>query len=70
MPTGTIKRWNHDRGFGFISDDSDHRINWRFVHISELPSSYAPEIDDAYDYATEAGRDGRDRAIRLKRLDS
>ncbi len=68
MPVGTIQRWETERGFGFISDDSDAMKKWAFVHITETPDHRAPEVGDAFSYEVREGRDGRERATRLTAL--
>jgi cold shock CspA family protein len=68
MPSGTIKRWDRDRGYGFISDDQNPNKAWTFVHITKLPTGIAPEIGDAFAYDVDANRDGRPRAINLQAL--
>lgn len=67
MPIGTIKRWNSERGFGFISDDTQPMKRWSFVHISALGGA-APEEGDAFEYELQAGRDGRESAVNLVSL--
>jgi cold shock CspA family protein len=68
MPYGTLKRWNADRGFGFISDDQQPHKNWSFVHIRNMPRDHMPVEGDAYSYDIAMGRDGRDQAVDLKAL--
>jgi CspA family cold shock protein len=65
MPIGTIKKWNDDRGYGFISNDQDPRKKWAFVHISALPDKAAPYEGDAFQYDLAMGRDGRENAVDL-----
>lgn len=67
MPIGTIRRWNHDRGFGFISDDQLPAKRWTFVHITALNGT-APDEGDAYEYDLAPGRDGRETAANLRSL--
>ena len=64
MPIGTIKRWDADRGFGFISDDQLPAKRWTFVHISALNGT-APDEGDAFEYELAPGRDGRETAVNL-----
>ncbi len=64
MPIGTIKRWNADSGFGFISDDALPMKRWSFVHITAL-NGIAPDEGDAFSYELVAGRDGRETAVNL-----
>lgn len=64
MPIGTIKRWNADRGFGFISDDQLPAKRWTFVHITSL-NGVAPDEGDAFEYELAPGRDGRETAVNL-----
>ncbi len=33
MQYGTVKQWDHSRGFGFIVSDDDEEL---FVHVSDL----------------------------------
>ncbi|MGY9024814.1 MAG: cold-shock protein, partial [Candidatus Nanopelagicales bacterium] len=35
MPTGTVKWYDAEKGFGFISSDEGEDV---FVHVSTLPS--------------------------------
>jgi CspA family cold shock protein len=37
MPTGTLKMWNADRGYGFIADDAGGPD--MFLHISALQAA-------------------------------
>lgn len=67
MPIGTIQRWNADRGFGFISDDTQPMKRWSFVHITALHGT-PPNEGDAYEYELQAGRDGRESAVNLRSL--
>ena len=68
MPIGTIQRWIHDRGYGFISDDQQPSKRWSFVHISALPGAAAPNEGDAFSYELAAGRDGRQTAVNIMPL--
>lgn len=67
MPIGTIKRWNHDRGFGFISDDQLPAKRWTFVHITSLNGT-APDEGDAFEYELAPSRDGRESVVNLRSL--
>jgi len=63
---GTLKKWNDDRGFGFISPaQGSEEI---FVHISAFPrDGKRPQINELISYEVEAGPDGKLRAIRIMR---
>ncbi|MCO5118249.1 MAG: excalibur calcium-binding domain-containing protein [Burkholderiaceae bacterium] len=63
---GTLKRWNADRGFGFIAPASGgHDL---FVHISVFPhDGVAPRAGEALEYEFGRGKDGRPCAIRAWR---
>ncbi len=63
---GTLKRWNDDRGFGFILPaNSDAEI---FVHISAYPrDGLRPKLDELISYETETGQGGKLRAVRIMR---
>merc|ERR1712023_454784 len=68
MPTGVMKRWNSEKGFGFISpDDGDSDI---FCHANDLldgdgsvregdKCKYRIEFDD---------RKGKDHAVNCERI--
>ena len=68
MPVGTIKKWVADRGFGFISDDTNPSDKWNFVHVSAFPNSQPPELGEAYSYAMTEGTGDRMKAVGLELL--
>ena len=67
MPTGKLKMYNADRGFGFITDDSGGPDI--FVHVSALQrSGLDPEnlkLGTRFTYSVEQGRGGKVNAIEV-----
>jgi len=56
---GTIKFFNHSRGFGFISpEEGDKDV---FVHITALERSGLPALDDGTKVTFEVEDDPRGR---------
>jgi len=56
---GTIKFFNHSRGFGFITpDEGDKDI---FVHITALEKSGLPALDDGTKVTFDVEDDSRGR---------
>ncbi len=69
MPTGTVKRFNSMRGFGFIQpDDGEQDV---FVHISAVERADMRTLNEgqkiSYEIATERGKT---RAANLKAVGS
>lgn len=63
---GSLKKWNDDRGFGFIA--SAERNEEIFVHISAFPQgSGRPRLNEVLTFETETGADGKLRAVRVLR---
>jgi CspA family cold shock protein len=71
MPTGTLKMWNADRGFGFIKDDAGGPDV--FMHISALQSSgLDPEnfrLGERLTFDIKSGREGKTQASNVRRSD-
>ncbi len=61
MQQGTIKFYNDQKGFGFITY-ADGDI---FFHIKQCEEGYLPEQDDAVSFEVVDGRDGRPSAINV-----
>ena len=65
-PTGTLRTWNENRGFGFIAPtDGGHEI---FVHISAFPRDGSrPTVGESLTYESGLSKDGRPQAVRVIR---
>lgn len=67
MATGTVKFFNADKGFGFITPDGGGKDV--FVHITAVQSSGLQTLaeNDKVSYDTEADRKGKgDKAVNLR----
>ena len=64
MATGTVKFFNAEKGYGFISREQGEDV---FVHISAMERAGIRQLNDgqAVTFDIEAGRDGRESAINL-----
>ncbi len=62
MATGTVKWFNHEKGFGFITPDEGS--DDAFVHISAVQRSGLTTLSDGQrvSYELQPGRDGRSSA--------
>lgn len=58
---GTVKFYNDDKGFGFISYESGEL----FFHIRQCEEGYQPQQDDVVSFEMGEGRDGRPCAINV-----
>jgi len=59
---GRLKRWNEDRGFGFIGSKNEKRDI--FIHISALKGmSRRPVVGDIIQYQIRTEKDGKSRAV-------
>jgi len=63
---GTLKSWNADRGFGFITpDDGGADI---FVHITQFPRGGSPPVPgQKLQFDVGRGRGGQVQAVRVRR---
>lgn len=63
---GTLSKWNDDRGFGFITPaQGSGEI---FVHVSAFPpGGPRPTVGELISFETQAGPDGKTRALRVMR---
>lgn len=63
---GKLTKWNADRGFGFlVADQGDQEL---FVHISAFPrDGRPPVVGEALSFEMELDKEGRKRAVRLRR---
>ena len=63
---GRLKKWNAERGFGFIAaEDGGAEL---FVHISAfVRDGRTPVVGEALSFEVEPDRDGKKRAVRVRR---
>ena len=68
MPTGTVKFYNGQKGFGFIQPEDGSKDV--FVHISALDRAGLGGLVEGQkvEFDVEQGRDGRSSAATLKAL--
>jgi cold shock CspA family protein len=63
---GTLKKWNDERGFGFLV--AEHGGQELFVHVSAFPrGGRPPMVGEALSFEVEPDKDGRKRAVRVRR---
>lgn len=63
---GTLKKWNDERGFGFIESPSQE--NEIFVHISAFPGDGGrPKVGETISFEIRSGADGKTRAVVVQR---
>lgn len=64
---GTLKKWNAERGFGFIVVHGDgHDI---FVHVTAFPDDgYLPTVGEVLTFEMEPDRSGKRSAVRVQRF--
>lgn len=56
MPTGKVKFFDAERGFGFITDDNGGQV---FLHVSALPEDHqVPRPGTRVEYGVADGRKG------------
>ena len=62
---GILKKWNEDKGFGFISPENGNKDV--FIHISALKKmSRRPIVGDVVFYQIHTDNDGKNRAVNVK----
>ncbi|MFZ3082817.1 cold shock domain-containing protein [Rhodoferax ferrireducens] len=63
---GSLKKWNAERGFGFIvADDGGQEL---FAHISAFArDGQLPTVGERLSFEVEPDRDGKKRAVRVRR---
>ncbi|MYL96396.1 cold shock domain-containing protein [Novosphingobium sp. FGD1] len=66
MPTGVVKFFNTDKGFGFISPEDGGTDS--FVHITAVQNSGMQSLDrdQRVSYEIEVGRNGKASAVNLR----
>lgn len=66
MNTGTVKFFNYDRGYGFISNDSGGAD--AFVHVTAVEAAGMTSLnkDERVSYELQTGADGKTSAINLQ----
>ncbi|MGQ0590770.1 MAG: cold-shock protein [Sphingosinicella sp.] len=66
MAIGTVKFFNQDRGYGFITNEAGGKD--AFVHISAVERSGLASIREGQklSYELETGRDGKASAVNLQ----
>jgi cold shock protein len=66
MAIGTVKFFNYDKGYGFISDDAGGPD--AFVHITAVEAAGLPGLnkDQRVSYELDADANGRKTAVSLQ----
>lgn len=69
MAIGTVKFFNTDRGYGFITDEGGGKD--AFVHVTAVERSGLASIREGQklSYDLETGRDGKVSAVNLAAAD-
>jgi cold shock CspA family protein len=63
---GTLKKWNAERGFGFVAAEQGGQD--LFLHVSAMPKDgWIPVIGEPLSFEVEIDKEGRKRAVRVRR---
>lgn len=63
---GTLKKWNADRGFGFVV--AEHAEQEIFAQVSAFHcDGQSPSMSEKLSFEIELDREGRNRAVRVHR---
>ena len=62
---GTIKKWQDDKGFGFIETEAGESI---FFHVSEFKAQCRPDVGEQVVFTTGQDRQGRLQAKQVQEL--
>jgi CspA family cold shock protein len=68
MPTGRVKFFNTDRGYGFIAPDDGGPDVFVHVHDVEAAGMRTLVAGQLVAYEVRLARDGRSKAIKLRLL--
>jgi len=61
---GKLKRWNDDKGFGFITSDTGKDI---FIHVSALKwMERRPKVGDVLTFQIDTDHEGKEKAVNAK----
>lgn len=69
MPTGKVKFFNTDKGYGFIERDDGGSDS--FVHITAVQAAGMTTLDtdQRLNFELETGRNGKESAVNLTNAD-
>jgi cold shock CspA family protein len=63
---GTLKTWNADKGFGFVTPINGGQDI--FVHVSDYPKrGGAPEVGERLSFEITLNKDGKKKAVKVQR---
>lgn len=66
---GEVLYYDSNRGFGFISREAKADVFAHFTDFEEITAAEDIEVGMRVSFVTRQGRDGRDRAYKIKILD-
>jgi CspA family cold shock protein len=69
MPTGVVKWYNPEKGFGFIAPEGGGKDVFLHVSAVEFAGHGDPYEGDRISYDVDKGRDGRESAINLRKAE-
>jgi CspA family cold shock protein len=67
MATGTVKWFNPDKGYGFISREGEDDV---FAHFSEIQGEGFKTLDEGQkvEFEVTTGNNGKQQAVNIRKL--